>query len=883
MRFLSFCVMVFAYFCSERKKTMKYGFGKMITFLAVMSLAVFFVLHFSLAENKTCGSCGNGVQYTISGSKSDGFTLTITGSGTVTKSPWNTKEALTGENLYRTTIKKIVIAEGVTGLCEGCFADLTGVSSVTIPSTLSSIPKKAFMNCLGLKKIDLKKVSKIGDFAFSNCSTLASVTCNSVTKIGACAFQYCNFTSFTLPASVTDFDNTAFDGNPEFASYKCADGQKTYRSVNSVLYSKDGKTLVAVPYTWSGEFTIPSFVRTVKSRAFAKNKGITRLVIPANVHTIETYAFTGMTALRKAEISCHTSISARAFSGCSALSSVTFAEGVREVESKAFAGCNSLSVSSFPGSMLRVATDAFATDISGALGGFTKIGKSYVKTHTVSVQATEDQDIAAGLLSIINETFRSGKTALTWDSSLTKLALTRAMEVTVYYDSLNPTRPDGSQQTTGAECILIGTTYDTPQKAAAGLNADAMNKSKLTGSDYRSIGIACIKKGGTIYLVCVLGTGNGDGVAPAGGNREYSAEITVADYLSVKPEAEKPVPAGTDITKDGNKNTYIPPVHVSGNGGNGGNTQEDDAVVAYSCQFGNAFGLVFYVSDSVASKYDSSYLKLEVPTYAGDKVSGTRTEKVSVYTTENFNGKKCRVFSYYGLAAKEMTSKLEVSFVGLKDGKETLFEAGDYSIEEYVLSMLTGGKADAKLRTLLVDMLCYGAEAQRFFGYHTGRLADAGIAAYLKYGTQKEAGLSDSSYSNENTGADTFSVYSFSLSLENRPSVSFFIRTDKKPAGEEAYISYVKDGKTVYKSVPAGNWTDLGGGTYRVDVTGVSVAECRNLYTLYVVGNGATLSNRLTVSMEGYCKLAKAQNPQVYALADRLLRFGDAAKVYTSH
>ena len=879
MRFLSFCAMVFAYVFRERE-SMKNALRKMIPILAVMCLTVFFALHFSWTERKTVGgSCGNGVQYTVSGSKADGFTLTISGSGTVTKSPWNSKDALTGDNLYRTTIKKIVIAEGVTGLCEGCFAELTGVSSVTIPSTLSSIPKKAFMNCLGLKKIDLKKVTRIGDFAFSNCSTLASVTCNSVTKIGACAFQYCNFTSFTLPASVTDFDNTAFDGNREFASYKCTDGQKTYRSVNSVLYSKDGKTLVAVPYTWSGEFTIPGFVRTVKSRAFASNKGITRLVIPADVHTIETYAFTGMSALRKAEIACHTSIPARAFSGCTALSSVTFAEGVREIESKAFAGCNSLSVSAFPKSMLRVATDAFATDISGAVGGFTKIGKAYVKTHTVSVQAVENQDIAAGLLGIINETFRGGKTALTWDSSLTNLALARATEVTVYYDSLNPTRPDGSQQTTGAECVLIGTTYDTPQKAAAGLNADAMNKSRLTGSEYKNIGIACVNKGGVTYLVCVLGTGSGDGVAPAGGSRERSAEITVADYLSVKPEAEKPVPGGTDLTKDGNKNTYVPPVHVSGNGGNGGNTDEE-ALVAYSCQFGNAFGLVFYVSDAVAAKHDSSYLKLEIPVYEGDKVSGTKTEKISVYATENYNGKKCRVYSYYGLAAKEMTTKVGASFVGLKDGKETVYESGDYSVEDYVLTMLTGGKADAKLRTLLVDMLCYGAEAQRFFGYHTGRLADAGIAAYLKYGTQKEANLTASSYANESTGAEAFSVYSFGLSLENRPSISFFIRTDRKPAGEEAYVSYIKDGKSVYKSIPADGWTNLGNGTYRVDVTGVSVAECRNAYTLYIVGNGTTLSNRLTVSMEGYCKLVKEQNPKAYALADRLLRFGDAAKMY---
>ena len=69
--------MVFAYVFRERE-SMKNALRKMIPILAVMSLTVFFALHFSWTERKTVGgSCGNGVQYTVSGSKADGFTLTI--------------------------------------------------------------------------------------------------------------------------------------------------------------------------------------------------------------------------------------------------------------------------------------------------------------------------------------------------------------------------------------------------------------------------------------------------------------------------------------------------------------------------------------------------------------------------------------------------------------------------------------------------------------------------------------------------------------------------------------------------------------------------------------------------------------------------------------
>ena len=70
-------------------------------------------------------------------------------------------------------------------------------------------------NCSGLTSVTIpNSVTSIGDDAFSGCSGLTSVTIpNSVTSIGNYAFYGCSgLTSVTIPNSVTSIGGSAFDG-----------------------------------------------------------------------------------------------------------------------------------------------------------------------------------------------------------------------------------------------------------------------------------------------------------------------------------------------------------------------------------------------------------------------------------------------------------------------------------------------------------------------------------------------------------------------------------------------------------------------------------------------------------------------------------------------
>ena len=95
------------------------------------------------------------------------------------------------------------------------FSDCSGLTSLTIPSSVTSIGEYAFYGCSGLTSLTIpSNVTSIGESAFHGCSGLTSLTIpSSVTSIGYCAFLGCSgLTSFTIPSSVTSIGWGAFCG-----------------------------------------------------------------------------------------------------------------------------------------------------------------------------------------------------------------------------------------------------------------------------------------------------------------------------------------------------------------------------------------------------------------------------------------------------------------------------------------------------------------------------------------------------------------------------------------------------------------------------------------------------------------------------------------------
>ena len=89
----------------------------------------------------------------------------------------------------------------------------SGLTSITIPNSVTSIGSNAFQSCYSLSSIIIpNSVTSIGSQAFYNCSGLTSITIpNSVTSIGDRAFSYCSgLTGITIPDSVSFIGTDAF-------------------------------------------------------------------------------------------------------------------------------------------------------------------------------------------------------------------------------------------------------------------------------------------------------------------------------------------------------------------------------------------------------------------------------------------------------------------------------------------------------------------------------------------------------------------------------------------------------------------------------------------------------------------------------------------------
>ena len=102
------------------------------------------------------------------------------------------------------TIKYTLLDE--TTLDTYAFYNCSSLTSITIPSSVTSFNMAAFRGCTGLTSIDIPSgVISISNQAFMGCTGLTSITIPStVTSIGKNAFKNCSsLTSITIPSSVT--------------------------------------------------------------------------------------------------------------------------------------------------------------------------------------------------------------------------------------------------------------------------------------------------------------------------------------------------------------------------------------------------------------------------------------------------------------------------------------------------------------------------------------------------------------------------------------------------------------------------------------------------------------------------------------------------------
>ena len=93
------------------------------------------------------------------------------------------------------SLRSVVIPDGVTSIGEYAFYDCSSLTNIAIPDGVTRIGKCAFCDCSSLNSVVIPDgVTSIGESAFNGCESLTDIVIpNSVTSIGDGAFWRCDF------------------------------------------------------------------------------------------------------------------------------------------------------------------------------------------------------------------------------------------------------------------------------------------------------------------------------------------------------------------------------------------------------------------------------------------------------------------------------------------------------------------------------------------------------------------------------------------------------------------------------------------------------------------------------------------------------------------
>ncbi|MCH5155618.1 MAG: leucine-rich repeat protein [Clostridiales bacterium] len=341
---------------------------------------------------------------------------------------------LDGSAFNHTGLTSISIPKSVTSLGSYIFGGCADLTSVTFEKdesgvcALTEIGVSAF-NTTGLTTVEIpKSVKTIGNYAFGNCADLATVTFEkgedgtcALTSIGAGAFNRTAISSIEIPKSVTSMGDNPFYYCSKLTSVTVEDGNSTFIAKDNVVYNSDESILLIYAGGLEGEFAIPDTVVEIAAYAFAGSKFSGEININREGFTIGNSAFeaTGVTSVTLANGAI---LGTNAFYRCEDLTSVTMGNNA-VIGSSAFESTGVTSVTLGKGATLGSYAFSECEDLTFVTLGDNAVIGSMAFENTVSltsfvipVGATVDITAFSGSGVIFTEEMLKDDTSLKYDS-----------------------------------------------------------------------------------------------------------------------------------------------------------------------------------------------------------------------------------------------------------------------------------------------------------------------------------------------------------------------------------------------------------------------------------------------------------------------------------
>ena len=287
----------------------------------------------------------------------------------------------------------MTIGNSVTSIGNSAFSGCSGLQSIKIPNSLTKIGDKVFSGCSGLISITIgNSVTSIGDNAFSGCSGLTSISIpNCVTSIGLYAFRYCSgLTSVNIGNGVTTIAISAFSDCTNLTSVTIGSNvtyiglDAFYKCNNLTSVTLNSNSLVSKSYTSNSnistifgnnvtEYNIGDGVANIGSNAFSGCSAMNSITIPNSVTSIGDGAFSNCHNIK--EIHYHGNIQEwckkswkaylissnyKLYIDDDLITNLYIPNSVTSIGEWAFSHCTSLTSVTIPSSVTNIGNGAFA-------------------------------------------------------------------------------------------------------------------------------------------------------------------------------------------------------------------------------------------------------------------------------------------------------------------------------------------------------------------------------------------------------------------------------------------------------------------------------------------------------------------------------------------
>ena len=325
-------------------------------------------------------------------------------------------------NLTKVTIPATVTTlgpafEGCSGITDFIFEDgtsfprlggwffqgMTKLKNVKLPSDLTAIGTKCFLNCTSLEHVEIPDtVKSIGEEAFSGCTKLVDFEIPAgVTSLGAKVFNGCtSLKDMTIPKTVTSIGSGLFYGCSNLIRAAFEEGSPISTLPSSMFFRcsklefvKLPDNVTAIPSSYFYECSslkhvdmpanltsigdsafyncyniedieLPNTLKTIGSNVFYNCDKLTDVVIPKSVTSIGSSVWQSCDGLRSVvfeEGSPLKSLSTYLFSNCKNLETLVLPTGLTSIPNYLCQGCSKLADVTIPPNVTSIGNSAFAS------------------------------------------------------------------------------------------------------------------------------------------------------------------------------------------------------------------------------------------------------------------------------------------------------------------------------------------------------------------------------------------------------------------------------------------------------------------------------------------------------------------------------------------